>query len=88
MNISWATHNRKVGAIIQCFSPGQTAGSALYKLLSNTDDTVPSGRLPFTWPKSLSDVCINIIIMFYHLLICIKTLQKQLKLVISSCCSS
>lgn len=52
LDLGWA--HEHVGAIVQAWYPGETAGTALAELLFG--DTSPSGRLPVTFPRSLADV--------------------------------
>ncbi|GAB6019394.1 hypothetical protein CHUAL_000978 [Chamberlinius hualienensis] len=46
-----------IPTVVQSFFPAQTAGTAIYKLLRNDGDFAnPAGRLPYTWPRDLSQV--------------------------------
>jgi beta-glucosidase len=51
VEMPWAD---KVPAIVQGWYLGSETGNALAQVLSG--DVTPSGKLPFTWPKKLSDV--------------------------------
>ena len=51
VEMPWAD---KVPAIVQGWYLGSETGNALAQILSG--DVTPSGKLPFTWPKKLSDV--------------------------------
>jgi beta-glucosidase len=52
LNLGWA--DKHVSAIVQAFYPGQEGGSALAEVLFG--DVSPAGRLPVTFPRSLSDL--------------------------------
>lgn len=59
LNISVAKSSDMVAAIVSCFFPGQGTGEALRRvLMADADGSVlsPAGRLPYTWPASLSQV--------------------------------
>jgi beta-glucosidase len=55
LNINSAVASSSVKAIIECFLPAQSGGEAVRRILFN-DNGNPAGRLPYTWPKSISDV--------------------------------
>ena len=48
LDLRWASQN--VPAILQAWYPGTRGGDAVARLL--VGDAAPSGRLPFTWPRS------------------------------------
>jgi beta-glucosidase len=51
LDITWAKNSDRIGAIIECFFPGQTTGEALRRTILNEGDSAnPAGRLPNTWP--------------------------------------
>ncbi|XP_039271814.2 uncharacterized protein LOC120346201 [Styela clava] len=54
LDVSWAKESAEVDAIIACHFPAQSAGEAIYRVLSGQEN--PAGRLPNTWPKSLDQV--------------------------------
>ena len=57
VDMSWAQEDSGVSAILECFYPGQAAGEAVYRALTNTGDgAVPAGKLTATWPMSQSQV--------------------------------
>lgn len=58
LDISWAKYSADVHAIVECFFPAQSAGVALYRLLTASagPSSIPAARLPNTWPASLSHV--------------------------------
>ncbi|XP_060068506.1 uncharacterized protein LOC132548648 [Ylistrum balloti] len=52
LNITWAEQSGRVDAILECFFPAQTAGEAIFRVLTNNgDNSNPAARLPFTWPR-------------------------------------
>ncbi|XP_002740189.1 uncharacterized protein LOC100375100 [Saccoglossus kowalevskii] len=56
LDITWAVSNPAIPVIVECFFPAQTTGTALYHLFVNSPGSNPGGRLPITWPKSMSQV--------------------------------
>ena len=59
LDVAWAVNNKAVGAILECYFPAQSAGEALYRVLTSTGgDSVPAARLPVTWPASEAQVII------------------------------
>ncbi|XP_072030528.1 uncharacterized protein [Amphiura filiformis] len=56
LNVTWAVSNAGVQVIMECFFPAQATGDALYRVFTNTNGANPAGRLPATWPASLSQV--------------------------------
>ncbi|KAJ8029229.1 putative beta-D-xylosidase 6 [Holothuria leucospilota] len=56
LDISWALTSPNVGAIVECFYPSQATGEAVRRMLVNEPGATPGGRLPATWPASLSQV--------------------------------
>ena len=58
LNITWAKYSDRVHVIMECFFPAQAAGDALYNVMYNNAGAAsnPAGRLPVTWPASLSHV--------------------------------
>ena len=60
LDIRYAVSSPSILAILQCWFPAQATGEALYKVLSSKDGRVysPAGRLPYTWPESMSQVII------------------------------
>ena len=58
LDITYAQESNHVAAILEVFFPAQSAGEALYNVLtmSGGPDSVPAGRLPATWPAYLSQV--------------------------------
>lgn len=54
MDVSYAKHNDKVDAMFACGFPAQSAGEAIYRVLSGQEN--PAGRLPNTWPASDTQV--------------------------------
>nr|KAG5696800.1 hypothetical protein BaRGS_012823 [Batillaria attramentaria] len=59
LNVTWADQHPGVTAILECFFPAQTTGTALLHVLTNYGGTSsPAGRLPNTWPQFASQtVC-------------------------------
>ncbi|KAK7108534.1 uncharacterized protein [Littorina saxatilis] len=57
VNISFAHHDPRVSAILECFFPAQATGEALrHVLLNDVEGAVPAGRLPYTWPLLASQI--------------------------------
>ncbi|KAK7483297.1 hypothetical protein BaRGS_00025464 [Batillaria attramentaria] len=57
LNVTWADQHPGVTAILECFFPAQTTGTALLHVLTNYGGTSsPAGRLPNTWPLLASDI--------------------------------
>nr|KAG5696802.1 hypothetical protein BaRGS_012825 [Batillaria attramentaria] len=57
LNVTWADQHPGVTAILECFFPAQTTGTALLHVLTNYGGTSsPAGRLPNTWPQFASQV--------------------------------
>ncbi len=54
VNITWAVTSNAVEAIVECFYPAQSAGVALFNVL--TGIVSPAGRLPYTWPANMDQV--------------------------------
>lgn len=54
LNLSWPEESPQVGAILQVWYPGEEGGTALADLLFGAES--PAGRLPVTFPRSLSDL--------------------------------
>ncbi|KAK7108023.1 uncharacterized protein [Littorina saxatilis] len=51
LNVTWADQNPSVSAIMECWFPAQSTGTALLHVLTNEGGTSsPAGRLPSTWP--------------------------------------
>ncbi|KAK7108018.1 hypothetical protein V1264_015821 [Littorina saxatilis] len=51
LNVTWAAQNPSVSAIMECWFPAQSTGTALLHVLTNEGGTSsPAGRLPSTWP--------------------------------------
>ncbi len=65
LDITWAKYSSRVLAIVECFFPAQATGTAVYQMLTASGGTqsVPAARLPATWPASLSQVIVIIIII-------------------------
>ena len=58
LDITYAKHNSRISAIMECFFPAMAAGDAIYNVLTRaSSDAVPAGRLPATWPANLQQVC-------------------------------
>jgi beta-glucosidase len=55
LDLRWAAQN--VPGILDVWYPGTRGGSAVASLLFG--DTAPSGRLPFTWPRTVGQVPIH-----------------------------
>ena len=60
LDISWAIENPRVTAILESFFPAQTAGDALAMVITGKYN--PAGRLPNTWPASLDQVRLGLIL--------------------------
>ncbi|KAK7483298.1 hypothetical protein BaRGS_00025465 [Batillaria attramentaria] len=57
LNVTWADQHPGVTAILECFFPAQTTGTALLHVLTNYGGTSsPAGRLPNTWPQFASQI--------------------------------
>lgn len=57
LDISWAKESPRVQAIMECYYPAQTAGEAIYRVITNQDGKYsPAARLPYTWYKSVSQI--------------------------------
>ncbi|ESO87217.1 hypothetical protein LOTGIDRAFT_154720 [Lottia gigantea] len=56
LNISIFDSMDSVTAIIACFFPAQATGDALLDIITGRHGTVPTGRLPVTWPMTISQV--------------------------------
>ncbi|KAK3700274.1 hypothetical protein RRG08_033552 [Elysia crispata] len=57
LNVTFADDDKNVAAILECFFPGQSTGDAIVNVLTNKDGkNSPAGRLPNTWPLTLSQV--------------------------------
>lgn len=57
LNVTWADTSPSVHAIMACGLPAQTTGTAVRKVLTmDGPGSVPAGRLPDTWPKSMDQV--------------------------------
>ncbi|KAK6171513.1 hypothetical protein SNE40_019688 [Patella caerulea] len=53
VDITLADSNSRVVAILEAFYPSQATGEALFNVLTMTGpNSVPAGRLPYTWPMS------------------------------------
>lgn len=50
LDVSYAKNSDKVDAMFACGFPAQSAGEAIYRVLSGQEN--PAGRLPSTWPAS------------------------------------
>ncbi|XP_076466350.1 uncharacterized protein LOC143297766 isoform X2 [Babylonia areolata] len=51
LNVTWADQHASVPAILECWFPAQSAGTALLQVLTNQGGhSSPAGRLPATWP--------------------------------------
>jgi beta-glucosidase len=55
LDLRWASQN--VDAILEVWYPGTRGGAAVANLLFG--DAAPSGRLPFTWPRTVGQVPIH-----------------------------
>ena len=55
LDLRWASQN--VHAILEVWYPGTRGGAAVANLLFG--DAAPSGRLPFTWPRTVGQVPIH-----------------------------
>ncbi|XP_025097185.1 probable beta-D-xylosidase 2 [Pomacea canaliculata] len=57
LNITWAVQSPGVVAILECFFPAQSAGTAIFMALTNYGGvSSPAGRLPATWPLLASQI--------------------------------
>ncbi|KAK7108024.1 hypothetical protein V1264_015827 [Littorina saxatilis] len=57
LNVTWADQNPSVSAIMECWFPAQSTGTALLHVLTNESGTSsPAGRLPSTWPLLADDI--------------------------------
>lgn len=57
VNITFADLDPGVAVIVECFFPGQATGEALRRvLLNDAPEAVPAGRLPYTWPRYLTQL--------------------------------
>ncbi|XP_033108330.1 probable beta-D-xylosidase 5 [Anneissia japonica] len=56
VDINWMVPHPDITAIMECFLPGQATGEAIRRVFGNIDGASPAGRLPYTWPKSLTQV--------------------------------
>ncbi|XP_050391572.2 uncharacterized protein LOC126810509 [Patella vulgata] len=53
VDIRYAVNEQRVSAILEVFYPSQATGTALRKVLTmDGPNSVPAGRLPFTWPAT------------------------------------
>lgn len=55
LNIKWATQH--VPAILEIWYPGTLGGNAVANVLFG--ETVPGGKLPFTWPRDVGQIPID-----------------------------
>ena len=63
LNVTWADQHASVSAILECWFPAQSTGTALLHALTNEGgSSSPAGRLPNTWPLFADDVnpCISL----------------------------
>ncbi|XP_064607226.1 xylan 1,4-beta-xylosidase-like [Liolophura sinensis] len=57
VNLQWTMGQSHINAIMECFFPAMAAGDAIYNVLTNSGhNSVPAGRLPFTWPESIHQI--------------------------------
>lgn len=57
VDIGWAVEDSSITAILECWYPAQAAGTAIVDTLTAKDvHSIPSARLPMTWPISLEQV--------------------------------
>lgn len=57
LDITWAKNSERIFAIIECWFPAQSAGEALYRMITKTGPhSMPAGRLPATWPATNTKV--------------------------------
>ena len=57
LDVTWAQASPDVQVIIECFISGQGTGDALARMFTmQGEGSVPAGRLPMTWPRSLDQV--------------------------------
>ncbi|KAK6169507.1 hypothetical protein SNE40_020549 [Patella caerulea] len=54
VDLRWPDSNDRVTSILEVFYPSQATGLALYNVITMKagSDSVPTGRLPMTWPMS------------------------------------
>jgi len=57
LNITNVVENTIIKAILECFFPAQATGEALRRVLTNDGKSSNlAGRLPFTWPRYVTQV--------------------------------
>ena len=58
VDLSWPQTAPGVSAMLACFFPEQSAGDALYRVITGSGKGgIVAGRMPVTWPKSVDQVC-------------------------------